>query len=153
MISTKNAAAGLIVVFLMNIYPGSILQWYARYPSFDIFLHFLGGFFIAMLIFSYYHKEFKKLPQHMQFFAIIGMTMGIGVIWEFGEYIASQTLRDLFLNKYSIRVYFIGDLGDTMADLLMDTLGGITFWVLHLIGHANSQKRQPQTNNFIRGNQ
>ena len=51
----------------------------------------------------------------------------IGVVWEFAEYLASQTLIEPIYNSFSIRAYFIGDLDDTINDLLMDILGALSF--------------------------
>ena len=70
---------------------------------------------MALLVASYYASEFQKLPQPLRLFCVVGIVMGIGVLWEFHEY-ALGRLTDISLQ---------GDLADTMKDLLMDTLGGI----------------------------
>lgn len=62
---------------------------------------------------------------------VVGATLFVGVTWEFAEYIANQILIGPFYRWFGIRAYFIGDLPDTINDLLMDTLGALTFMSLH----------------------
>jgi len=61
---------------------------------------------------------------------VVGATVFVGVVWEFSEYIANQTLIDPFYRWFGIRAYFMGDLQDTISDLLMDILGALTFMSL-----------------------
>ena len=87
-------------------------RWY--FDTGNTYVHVLGGFFIALLVASYYASEFSALPQPLRFFCILAIVMGVGVLWEFHEYALGQL--------FSIPLQ--GDLADTMKDLLMDTLGG-----------------------------
>ncbi len=70
---------------------------------------------------------------------IVGATVFIGVVWEFSEYIANQTLIEPFYRWFGIRAYFMGDLQDTVNDLLMDILGAASLvtW-FRLFKHRNS---------------
>ncbi|PIR41089.1 MAG: hypothetical protein COV31_03030 [Candidatus Yanofskybacteria bacterium CG10_big_fil_rev_8_21_14_0_10_46_23] len=138
---TFVAIIGLALIFSLNVILGWTFGWYLRFDWFDTLLHYLGGLFIALLLLSYYDSEFAKNSQPFQFFALLGMTMGIGVLWEFGEFIASQTLAQPFQNFFQIKAQFIGNLADTIEDLLMDTLGGLTVAGLHLLRRRNPQKR------------
>ena len=61
---------------------------------------------------------------------VIGATIFIGVVWEFAEFIANQTLVEPFYKWFGIKAYFMGDLTDTINDLLMDILGAITLTIL-----------------------
>ena len=140
--STKFAIASLVFIFLFNIYPGFFYDWFARFDYFDNILHFLGGFFVAMLIFSYYNTEFQKNSQMFKLFALVGMAAGIGVIWEFSEFIANQVLVDPLYKYFGIHGYFIGDLNDTISDLLNDILGAISYFSLHFLWSRNSNKRK-----------
>lgn len=58
---------------------------------------------------------------------VVGATLFVGVVWEFAEFIANQILIEPFYQWFGIRTYFMGDLKDTINDLLMDTLGSLTF--------------------------
>ncbi len=91
-------------------------------------LHFLGGFFVAMLMISYL-ADAKTSSKLKNYLIIVGAVSFIGVVWEFSEYLANQILTEPIYNNFGIRTYFIGDLGDTMNDLLMDILGAFS-WLL-----------------------
>src|SRR3989344_3930624 len=113
MLSTKKI---LLVLILLYIIPwGAVFGDWAWYFAWgNIMFHLLGGFFIALLVTSYYANEFNKLSQPFRFFCILGIVIGIGVFWEFYEITANAFLGNI-----------LPGLNDTMQDLLMDTLGGI----------------------------
>lgn len=136
--STKLAILALVALLAVNIYPGWIYKWYITQPFFDTTLHFLGGFFVTMLIYSFYQSDFKKSSFFFRTVSLLGITMGIGVIWEFMEYIANQSLVEPFKNIFGIQTYFIGTLDDTIEDLFMDLLGGLIFLALHFFRSRNS---------------
>ncbi len=142
MTSSKLAIIFLVILLLVNVYPGAVLKWYIKYPSFDIALHFLGGFFVSMLIFSFYRDEFRKTSFFFQSMALAGIALGIGVVWEFAEYIGSRILVEPIYNAFKLKIFFMGDLDDTISDLFMDALGAILFIVLHFFRSAHSQKRK-----------
>lgn len=139
MSSVKFSLLALIALLAVNIYPGWINKWYITWPFFDTALHFLGGFFVAMLIYSFYQNDFKKSPFFFQAIALLGITMGIGVIWEFTEYIANQTLVEPLKNMFQVQTYFIGTLDDTIEDLFMDFVGGLTFVIFYFINKRLSR--------------
>lgn len=89
-------------------------------------LHLLGGFFVAMLMIHYLAdvKAPSKLKNRL---VIVGAVSFIGIVWEFAEYLASQTLIEPIYKYFKIRAYFIGDLDDTINDLLMDVVGALAF--------------------------
>lgn len=62
---------------------------------------------------------------------VVGATLFVGVVWEFAEFIANQILIEPFYRWFGIRTYFMGDLKDTINDLLMDTLGSLTLVSLY----------------------
>lgn len=110
---TKNILIILIVLFVLG-YTGGVWggRWYNE--TGNSYFHFIGGFFIALLVASYYANEFSKLSQPFRLFALLGIVMGIGVLWEFHEYSLGQF----------IGISLQGDLADTIKDLFLDTLGG-----------------------------
>lgn len=119
---TKTIFIILIVLFVLG-YTGGVWggRWYNETGNTSF--HFAGGFFIALLIASYYATQFAKLSQPLRFFCIVGLTMAVAVLWEFHEYALGQF----------IGVSLMGDLADTIKDLLMGTLGGMiatlyAFW-------------------------
>ena len=58
--------------------------------------------------------------------------MLVGVVWEFFEFILNQTAREAAQAAFGLRVDFMGDISDTMTDLLMDMLGAFTIAGLFL---------------------
>jgi uncharacterized membrane protein YjdF len=127
----KRAFLALVAIFAVNAV-GLYYGWYLEHFWFDMLLHFLGGFFIAMLMAGYLKEHFggSKLKNIL---VILGATAFIGVIWEFTEYIANQTLTEPTYKYFGIRAYFMGDLDDTVNDLMMDILGGTLLSSLHLL--------------------
>lgn len=105
-------------------------------------LHFLGGFFMAALMVHYLSniietddlptgqagkRQATSIKKHL---IIISAVSFIGVVWEFAEYLAGQTLIEPIYNNFGIRAYFIGDLDDTINDLLMDVMGALAWLVI-----------------------
>ena len=130
-ITMKKAIFFLSIILIANVI-GTFYSWYIKWWWFDIASHLLGGFFVAMM-FSEYLKD--NLPENKRLQNIViltGTTVFIGVIWEFSEYIANQTLIDFFYRQFHIRAYFMGDLDDTVKDLRNDALGGLISSVLSL---------------------
>lgn len=117
----------LTIIFFSNligIYFGMYTTWW-----FDMLHHFLGGFFVAMLM-VHYLADAKPSSVIKKCLIILGATSFIGVVWEFAEYLAAQTLIELLYTNFGFHAYFIGDLDDTINDLLMDILGALTFLLL-----------------------
>ena len=135
---TKLAIIGLVSIFTINVYPGFILNLY-QYPIFGITLHFLGGFFVSMLLSSFYKNDLERLPRFLKIITIIGITIAVGVLWEFTEYSANKLFSPIIYSKFGVHVFFMGDLDDTITDLFMDTLGALVF-ALHFIRRSNSKK-------------
>jgi len=123
----KRAIFFLTLVLLINFIAGMYYNFY-EYWWFDVFLHFLGGFFVAMLM-VHYLADIKTKSKLKNYLIITGAVILIGVLWEFAEYLANQTLVEPIYNSFGIKAYFIGDLDDTLNDLLMDILGAIS-WLL-----------------------
>lgn len=126
----KLAIFLLTLLFISNI-PSIYYGWYLQFTWFDTAQHFLGGFFVAMLMVAYLKDHLIKGEWIKNTLVIAGATIFIGVVWEFAEYIANQTLAEPLYRWAGIRAYFMGDLDDTVKDLILDTLGGLSFWAIH----------------------
>lgn len=134
----------LILIFMVNLV-SLYRQWYLTYSWSDQILHFSGGFFMAMLLSAYLKDHLLDNSKLKNTLIILGVVSFIGVTWEFAEYLASQMLIEPIYNNFGIKTYFIGDLGDTINDLLMDILGaGLFSFILHSIRGRKTHK--PQTN-------
>ena len=139
----KRSLIFLVSIFVVNLV-GLYYQWYLVYPWFDQTLHFLGGSFIAMLMANYLSEYFVNKNTLKNLLIIVGVTVFIGVAWEFAEYIANQTLIEPVYIYFKVHAYFMGDLDDTVSDLLMDILGATTLSLLHL--RRSRKSHEVQTN-------
>ena len=102
-------------------------------------------FMVAYLRKYLFEKDFIK-----NMLIVIGATTLVGVVWEFSEYIANQTLIDPFYRWFGITAYFMGDLEDTVFDLVLDILGGSSFWIIHSLRSRNAHQTKRLFND--RGN-
>ncbi len=126
MVSSKHILCLLTFILVVHIF-ASIYYWYWTYPWFDMPMHFLGGFWLAMLFFyfkpgfEFRNPKFNKLPKYIiTAIIILGFVALVGVIWEFFEFFC-----DVFIAaKGYIEVSQRG-VGDTMGDLFFDLLGGL----------------------------
>ena len=82
---------------------------------------------MAMLMVHY--LKIGEVPAIKKYLIIVGAVSFIGIVWEFAEYLANQTLIEPLYNNFGFRAYFIGDLDDTINDLLTDVVGALT-WLL-----------------------
>ena len=120
----QKALIFLIIIFTANLFG----MYYNLYWNwwFDMSLHFLGGFFVAMFM-VYYLADVMTPTKLKKYLVLTGAVILVGVVWEFAEYLASQILAESLYNNFGFRAYFIGDLDDTINYLLMDILGAISF--------------------------
>ncbi len=82
---------------------------------------------MAMLFSIYLRNHLLDGAKIKNTLILVSAVAFIGVAWEFSEYIASLTLINPIYNHFHVRTYFIGDLDDTLNDLLMDISGAILF--------------------------
>ena len=94
---------------------------FRRMSDIDVFLHFTGGFLIALFIANalYGRGNLSRRRAWM----IIALTLLIGIVWELYEWLLDFYLDDYF-RGIGLRCC-IGDLNDSIKDLVMDTLGAI----------------------------
>lgn len=94
-------------------------------------LHFLGGFWIATLIVfvSSLHPRLSPLKETgwLSAIVVLGLTLALGVTWEFFEMFLSYLTDNL-------SCFFIGPKNryvDTMLDLGLDGLGSLaSVWII-----------------------
>lgn len=127
----------LILVFLIDIL-GFYISSY-RIPAYDMILHFFGGFFVAMLFASFLLKNYPISTDKSRIMGrfsilvltVLGLTVLVGVFWEFIEYIATVYFKNYLAQKYAI-ICCIGNLDDTITDLALDISGAIIFVLIYI---------------------
>jgi hypothetical protein len=124
----KKAFIALVILFLSNI-PSMYYSWYKIFNWVDIVQHFLGGFFVAMFFYYYLYDRLREKEFLKNSIIVVGSTILVGVLWEFAEFVANKTLIEPTYKYFKIRAYFMGNLTDTMGDLLMDITGALSYFV------------------------
>lgn len=126
----------LVFIFLINI-PSIYYDWYITWPWFDMVLHFSGGFFMAMFMWHWL-KGYLGKNWFKNIIILSGVVALVGISWEFLEYFGNQFLVEPIYEAFELRVYFIGDLNDTLIDLFLDTSGAIIYFILHTLRRRKS---------------
>ena len=111
-ITVEIIIVGILVSLLNKLALAWSLYWTTDW--FDIIMHFLGGFLIAMialLIISRLNLIAPKVAQN--FILIVGGALFIGISWELFELFTGMT--NVYLDKL-----------DTALDLVMDTIGAVS---------------------------
>ena len=102
----------VIVAVLHYISLKYYLYW--TLPWFDILMHTLGGFLVALFIIFILNSygRIEELKKHKVFLLLLiyGLTLVVGLTWELWEVFVGFT--DTF-----------NDLGDTILDIVMDIIG------------------------------
>lgn len=119
--SIKSGAWAPIIVFSIHLIATFAINIYDFYPSFDIPMHFLGGmsitfFFMESVICA---KDLGILGSPsitVLILIIILLTCTTTIFWEFGEWV----LDKVFFMHTQV------SLDDTLLDMLLGILGGIT---------------------------
>jgi len=119
--------------------------WYIKWWWTDIILHFSGGFCVGMFMSDYLKSHLKDGAVLKNLIIVLGTTVLVGVLWEFAEYIANQTLIDWVYETFKVTAYFMGDLKDTIGDLLLDILGALFFFTVHSLQRGNTHKTEALT--------
>lgn len=143
MISFRTAIAAIFAVLVVHGF-GVTFDLYDRMSWLDIPMHFFGGYVIALLglaLFGWILDRLDIKPKRLvsgkyEGFAvarflleavfIIGFVMIVGVAWEWYEFVFDQLRLAFSLHIAQAQM----GLADTMDDLVNDTLGAITAWLL-----------------------
>lgn len=121
----------VLVVLAMDL--GNALNFYMRFPFWDVMLHTYFGFMGSVLLYVIFlMTDGKKMRTAVLLAAVFLSVMGGGAMWEIFEY-ATDTL----LGKDAQQVWASLDAGktpvyDTMTDLIVSALGSAVFYLVLL---------------------
>jgi hypothetical protein len=131
----RDAAWAPILVLALHLVASKLLNAYAIWPDLDVPMHFAGGIAIA-----YFFHIMSRLgsscgvlgPFHRltQCLLVFGLTSAAAVGWEFAEFLADR--------YFGTRMQ-LGDLNDTLKDLLLGIAGGSSFLVAEFVWSRFSQ--------------
>lgn len=122
MLKRNSGPIILILTLAVNVLFGFGFGWYRQFWFFDIILHFLGGLGVALTVQRWLvDKYLPAISGWLMAVLLVSAAGLVGLGWEFAEYLASVFLPSRF---FGYKVGWIGDLPDTLSDLLMDLVGG-----------------------------
>ncbi|OGN07852.1 MAG: hypothetical protein A2750_00160 [Candidatus Yanofskybacteria bacterium RIFCSPHIGHO2_01_FULL_45_42] len=121
----------ILGILFISAYAGNYLGLGDRFWWLDVALHFLGGFFIAVLIREYYKSHLEKMAKPVRILFLVASVALVGLLWEFYEYLV-WTFFDRFPQWDLFNIGFdLPDYFDALSDLLMDLLGTIALVLLN----------------------
>ncbi len=106
----KLLATLIFFIFVINFLANKF-YWYYSIWYFDIIMHFLGGFWLA-LVAVYLFKPTNNFLQSIPRLLLFVLVLGLG--WEVFEFL---------FNNYLAQNYF--DFWDSLSDVLFDVIGGL----------------------------
>lgn len=120
---------GLAVLFVA-VFPS---EWFGlfRIHFFDKVLHLSGGIISAWFFLIFFRKELGATSKLRAIIIIVSIVSLVGVFWEFSEYISSVYVSQIM--PAIARYMYIGDLTDTLGDILFDLTGGLSFTILYIL--------------------
>ena len=129
----RRAAWAPIVVFGIHEVSAR-LNYYRAWPPLDIPMHFLGGIAIAFFFGQAYRaaEEMDLLGRPGEILygvMVFALTCSSTVFWELAEF-----LSDRYLGSH-----MQGGLEDTLGDMLVGILGGLTFLGVSVLTRSASQ--------------
>lgn len=116
----KPFITGLAVIFLGSFIV-TFFNLYDTFPHIDKLFHVSGGFIIVWF-FAVLWADYLKQASHFQrFLTLVAIAAFVGVFWEIAEY--STSVYPLSGSVLLQHYLYIGDIVDTLGDLLADTFG------------------------------
>jgi len=120
------AALELVLLWLIiaDLTVGRLGGLYEVWPWYDKALHFTDAFLIAMtafvVVYLFHFIGHTRPHRRIDGILILLITLGLGALWELGEYGA-----DRVLDRATQGSPRMAPLDDTMFDLLLDGAGGV----------------------------
>jgi uncharacterized membrane protein YjdF len=116
----------LLYLILALHLSGIVFRLYWSVPHYDTLMHFLGGFWVAMMT-NYLLQKRKNNVFKNDFFLkiifIVGAVMIVGFFWELQEFFIDQFIfHKVLITQESIT--------DTMTDLTADFMGAVSYLIL-----------------------
>ena len=114
----KEFFALLVVIGVLN-YLANLYDWFWVYASFDALMHFLAGIWVALFFLWFYFYSGFFAPQkrnlwHFLVMAILELVL-VATMWDAYELVLGEA-----------QFHKVGYAWDTISDLIMGMLGGLT---------------------------
>jgi uncharacterized membrane protein YjdF len=127
MVSPKLIIGLLILILSFHIL-ATLNSWYWIFTWLDMPMHFLGGFWLAV-VFMWLNSKFNIIeirpPNIDKLILVLGFVILVGVFWEFFEF-----GYDVLISSKGYFAAAQQGTADTMSDLFFDLLGGLVFLII-----------------------
>lgn len=117
-----------IILILFGTFATAYFDLYTRFAHFDKILHTSGGFIVAWFFAWYWGSKFNNFNKFERVVLLAAMGALIGFCWELLEF--SVSVPPLSAHQLIHHYLYIGDLRDTLGDLVADTFGAALFGFL-----------------------
>jgi len=117
-----------------------INDWYRAFPWIDIPIH-LGWAVVVGFVIYWVIERFPghiDLGKNLFVTMLVGLSLAafVGILWEFGEFIYDFVAQLFDLGAKSVQF----SVGDTLADMLFDMLGGISVAIFAWLSYHKKRK-------------
>jgi uncharacterized membrane protein YoaK (UPF0700 family) len=109
----KKIALVIFCIFFLNFLGGKF-YWYYSIWYFDIIMHTLGGFWIALLIFFLFFRKKEFIFSFKNIIIVLLLVFVVGILWEFFEILVNETIAQ---NPFNLL--------DTVSDIFCDLSGAL----------------------------
>ena len=128
--STKTLRVYFLIAIMVHFLGGGTMHFYRDLWWFSWVVHLINSFLIATIIYGMLLRHCKYQSKFFMFLTTVAFTALVGVVWEVCEF-AIDTTTGSNMQRFNNSVTGVAFTGrrallDTMVDLMMDTLGGIT---------------------------
>ncbi len=128
---SKLMTATFYIFVFLTLIVGEAIGVYRVATFYDSFVHFLGGFVLALTGYYIYYRLTKENNKPLLILFILGFQALIGTVWEIFEYGLDYLIGSNTQSYFDdiTQTLFIGQaaLKDTMLDFIFNTLGAIVF--------------------------
>lgn len=135
MVSLKHIISLLVFILFVHFF-ATIYSWYWTYFWLDMPMHFLGGFWVAMIYF-WLCNQFQEVREEVEprriktviaIISCLSFVALIGVFWEFFEF-----LYDILISSRGYSGFLQLGAADMIGDLFFDFLGGSAFLIIYIL--------------------
>jgi hypothetical protein len=131
---TKLMSVTFYVFVFLTLIVGEAIGVYRVATFYDSFVHFLGGFVLALTGYYIYFSLTKDNNKPLLVLFILGFQALFGTVWEIFEYGLDYVIGSNTQSYFDdiTQTLFIGQaaLKDTMLDFIFNTLGALLFIII-----------------------
>lgn len=144
MLSAERKLFLATVIILLSHWFGTLFLWYQRFAWYDELMHFLGGYWVAVIGFVFLPRFLHIMPRFIRFFearpktTLIFFVFAVALLWELFEFVFSQSI----IHTYGFSIGLQPGIWDTITDLFFGIVGAaVAGTILQRTKQKLNQKR------------